>query len=47
MIGGIMEHVEQAGIHSGRFGLLAAAVLAAEEPAGRTAPPDGADGQGR
>ena len=28
MIGGIMEHIEQAGVHSRRLGLLAAAVLA-------------------
>jgi carbamoyl-phosphate synthase large subunit len=46
MIGGIMEHVEQAGIHFRRLGLLAAAVLAAQAAAGRAAPADDADGQG-
>ena len=32
VIGGIMEHIEEAGIHSGDSRLLAAAVLAARQP---------------
>ena len=40
LIGGIMEHIEQAGVHSGRFGLLAAAVQPVARAAGRAAAPD-------
>ena len=40
LIGGIMEHVEQAGVHSGDSALLAAAVLACRRDPGRAARPD-------
>jgi carbamoyl-phosphate synthase large subunit len=45
LIGGVMEHIEQAGVHSGD-GLLAAAVLAVAGHPGRAAPPGGRAGQG-
>ena len=34
VIGGIMEHIEQAGVHSGRLGVFAAAVFAFNRVAG-------------
>ena len=39
-IGGIMEHIEQAGMHFRRLRLFAAAVLAVAGAAGRNPPPD-------
>ena len=39
-IGGIMEHVEQAGVHFGRFRLLAAAEQPEPRSAGRDPRPD-------
>ena len=49
-VAGIMEHIEEAGIHSGNFGLLAAAPFAAGQDPGRDRAPDRGDGpraQGR
>ena len=45
-VAGIMEHIEEAGIHSGDFGLLAAALLAAPQDHRRDRAPDRGDGQG-
>ena len=49
-IAGIMEHIEEAGIHSGDFGVLAAAAFArrqADRRAGAADPGAGAGAQGR
>ena len=46
MIGGIMEHVEQAGIHSGDSACSLPPYSLPTEPAGRAAPPDDAAGPG-
>ena len=45
-IAGIMEHIEEAGIHSGDFGLLAAATLAVEGDARRAGAADQEPRQG-
>ncbi len=44
LIGGIMEHIEQAGVHSGDSACSCRRSSLASHPGGRTAPPDGADG---
>ena len=46
MIGGIMEHIEQAGVHSGDSACSLPPYSLSNEAAGRAAPPDHADGQG-
>ena len=46
MIGGIMEHVEQAGVHSGDSACSLPPYSLPAAAAGRAAPPDHADGQG-
>jgi carbamoyl-phosphate synthase large subunit len=46
VIGGIMEHVEAAGIHSGDSACSLPPYTLPAEPAGRDAPPVGRDGQG-
>ena len=45
-VAGIMEHIEEAGIHSGDFGLLAAALLVARQDHRRDRAPDRGAGQG-
>ena len=45
-IGGIMEHIEQAGVHSGDSACSLPPYSLARRPAGRAAPPDRADGEG-
>ena len=45
-VAGIMEHIEEAGIHSGDSRLLAAALLAAANDHRRDRAPDRGDGQG-
>jgi carbamoyl-phosphate synthase large subunit len=40
MIGGIMEHIEQAGVHSGDSACSLPPYSLSAEPAGRAAPPD-------
>ena len=46
MIGGIMEHIEQAGVHSGDSACSLPPYSLPPQAAGRAAPPDRADGQG-
>ena len=46
MIGGVMEHIEQAGIHSGDSACSLPPYSLPTDAAGRAAPPDRADGQG-
>ena len=46
-IGGVMEHIEQAGVHSGRLGVQSAAVLAVGRGDRRDQAPDHHDGQRR
>jgi carbamoyl-phosphate synthase large subunit len=46
MIGGIMEHIEQAGVHSGDSACSLPAYTLSAAPAGRAAPPDHGHGQG-
>ena len=46
LIGGVMEHIEEAGVHSGDSVLLAAAVLAIAEDTGRAARTGRRPGQG-
>ena len=46
IIGGIMEHIEQAGVHSGDSACSLPPFSLSAGAAGRAAPPDGGDGEG-